>query len=358
MPSNIFTFPALGIFVMLAGCGSGAPEARQELPPLSVTVAQVTERQISGAVTASGRLLPREEVAIAADLNGFRVADVLVEEGTQVRKGQVLAILDGSLLRSQVNQLQAAVLQQQIVAEQAREQAARVDGLEGQGVISEEAIRNRRTAARSARAAVAVTNAQLGDLLVRRDHLVIRAPSDGLVLERNARPGDTSSTGATMFRLARGGLIELFAELPEADASKVAIGDPAEVTLASGSKLIGTVRLIGARVDDKTGLVSVRISLPLANELRQGGFARAHFTRTSSVLAVPEAAVLYDADGASVKTIDSRNRVHRVSVRTGRHAQGLIELVEGPPAGSRVAVKGAAFTLDNDIVRIARGGSK
>ena len=168
----------LGSAASLAGCGRSTSTARQALPPLSVTVATVAEHDIGGTTSASGRLVPREEVGIAADLNGYRIDRVMVEEGAVVRQGQVLAQLDDSLLRSQVDQLRAALAQQQIAAEQAREQATRVQGLDGQGVISDEAIRNRRIGARSAGASVAVTRAQLNDLLVRRDHLAIRAPFD------------------------------------------------------------------------------------------------------------------------------------------------------------------------------------
>ncbi|MCE7796221.1 efflux RND transporter periplasmic adaptor subunit [Sphingobium sufflavum] len=337
--------------LLLAACG-GADKGRQELPPPAVTVTRVAPHALSGALTASGRLTPREEVAIASDLNGYRIARVLVEEGAVVRRGQILATLDDSLLRSQVDQLQAALSQQQIAAEQARQQAGRVSGLDGQGVLSEEAIQNRRIAVKSSEAAVAVTRAQLRDLLVRRDHMAIRAPMDGVVLERAARPGETSSSGTILFRLARDSLIELYAEMPEADVAQIAIGDPADVLLASGQTVRGTVRLLGERVDNQTGLVIARIALPRNDALRQGGFARARFLRTATVQAVPEAAVQFDADGASVKTVDRNNRVHRVHVRTGRRANGWVELVEGPPTGTIIAVKGSAFTLDNDVVRI------
>ncbi|MDE2597383.1 MAG: efflux RND transporter periplasmic adaptor subunit [Sphingomonadales bacterium] len=342
---------ASAISLALAGCSRS--EKRSEPPPLTVTVVNVGERTVAGSMTASGRLLPREEIAVAADLNGYRIADVLVEEGAHVRRGQVLAVLDPSLLRGQLAQVRASLAQQQANAEQAREQAARVNGLDGVGVLSDEAIRNRQLASRAAQAAAAATAAQLQDLQTRNSHLLVRAPSDGLVLERTARPGDTSSSSATLFRLARGGQIELFAELPEADAANIAPGDPAAVMLASGTRLTGNVRLLGSRVDSRTGLVTVRVALPGTGELRQGGFAKATFTRAATVTAVPEGAVFYDADGASVKVVDGSNRIHTVHVRTGRHAQNMVELVEGPPSGTRVAVKGAAFTLDGDVVRIA-----
>lgn len=352
--SIICTVPLLlGALVSLSGCAGDKPDEATRMPPQAVTTATVGQRQIGGGVAASGRLLPREEMAVAADLSGYRVSRVLVEEGTFVRAGQPLAILDDSLLRSQIRQIEAQLAQQKVSAEQARDQAQRVEGLENQGVISNEAIAQRRFAARTSAASVAATRAQLDDLLVRRSHLVIRAPESGMVIERTARPGDTSSAGTAMFRMARGGLIELYAELPEADAARVRIGDSAQVTLASGRRLEGNVRLIGEQVDTRTGVVIARIALPTNPELRSGGFAKARFSAEKSVLAVPEKAVRYDADGASVMVVGTDSRVLRVRVLTGDHADGFVELRQGPPAGSRVAVKGAAFTLEGDKVRVA-----
>ncbi|GGC00990.1 hemolysin secretion protein D [Novosphingobium endophyticum] len=345
----------LGALVPLSACSSGEQGKEARTPPQAVTVAVVAERQISGGITASGRLLPREEMAVAADLSGFRVARVLVEEGAFAKAGQPLAILDDSLLRSQISQMEAQLAQQQVSAEQARDQAVRVEGLENQGVLSNEAIAQRRFAARTSAASVAATRAQLDDLLVRRSHLVIRAPASGKVIERVVRPGDTSSAGTVMFRMARGNLIELYAELPEADAARVRMGDPARVTLSSGHTLEGHVRLIGERIDQTTGVVIARVALPVDSELRSGGFAKARFSGDKSVLALPEKAVHYDADGASVMVIDKDNRVRRVRVSTGDHADGHVELRQGPPAGSRVAVKGAAFTLEGDVVKVVGG---
>lgn len=342
----------LGALAVLSGCAKKQTEQHAD-PLQSVTAATVALHQVAGGITASGRLLPREEMAVAPDLSGYRVARVLVEEGALVAAGQPLAILDDSLQKSQISQLEAQLAQQQVAAEQARDQAARVNGLEDQGVLSNEVIAQRRFSARSTVAAAAATRAQLNDQLIRRSHLVIRAPFTGMVIERTVRPGDTSSPGTAMFRMARGNLIELYAELPEVEAARVAIGDPAQVTLASGRKLDGHVRLIGERVDQNTGVVIARIALPVDRELRSGGFAKARFAGEKQVLAVPEKAVRYDADGASVMVIGQDGKVHHVRVSTGDHADGYVELRQGPPAGSRVAVKGAAFTLDGDKVTVA-----
>lgn len=349
------TFRAVAVVLpfLLAACGAAAPEQKRDPAP-TVTVDTVRMVSLSGGFSASGRLMPREEIAVSSELSGFRIARVAVEEDAMVGAGQILAVLDDALLRSQIAQAQAALAQQMVALDKARKESVRVDGLDNSGVLSQEAIDQRRLAARSAEAAVGVARAQLNDLLVREKRLLIRAPASGRVLERMARPGDTSSAGTVLFTIARGNLVELDAEIPEGAMGEIAIGDPVEVALASGTKMDGTVRLLGARVDTQTGLSRARIALPVRRDLRPGGFAKARFTgRARPVLAAPEAAVHYDADGAYMQILDRNDRVHRVVVRTGRHSGGMVELIAGPPQDARVVMSGGAFVLEGDKVRAA-----
>ena len=60
----------------------------------------------------------------------------------------------------------------------------------------------------------------------------------------------------------------------------------------------------------------------------------------------------------AVEVIDRKNRISRTAVRTGRRAQGLVEILKGPAEGSQVAVKGSAFVLDGDEVRIAGSATR
>jgi HlyD family secretion protein len=68
-------------------------------------------------------------------------------------------------------------------------------------------------------------------------------------------------------------------------------------------------------------------------------------------VAVPEAAVRYSADGPMVTTVDAASHAHQLAVKTGQHAGGWVELIQGPPVGSRVMLSGAAFVLEGDLVQ-------
>jgi HlyD family secretion protein len=96
----------------------------------------------------------------------------------------------------------------------------------------------------------------------------------------------------------------------------------------------------------------VRVRLPVEREIRAGGFGRAVFTDvTGMVQAVPESAVRYDADGAAVMVVGADNRVHRSIIQTGQRGSGLVQLIKGPPAGTRVVQNAAAFLLDGDLIK-------
>jgi HlyD family secretion protein len=354
--SNTYLTLTVGLVSALALSACGAKEPPKKDPAAearTVRVVRVENRALTGSLTASGSLIPREEAAVAPEVTGYRVSRVLVEEGAYVRAGETLAQLDGALISAQVEQQRALAAQAAIQADQAEAEAARVAGLDGQGVLSDEALQQRRFQAKAARATANAQAAAYRDAQTRAGKLAVTAPVSGLVLERTVRPGDLAAGGATpWFRIAREGKIELAAELPEDDMARVRVGQRVTVTLPSGGSAEGQVRIVAPEVNTQTKLGSVRISLPVRDDIRAGGFGRAIFSDASGQgLTVPETAIRYDADGASVMTVSSDNKVKRVVVQTGARGEGLVTLVKGPPAGTRVIQNAAAFLLDGDVVK-------
>lgn len=328
----------------LSGCSKPKPKTTEAQLARTVRVVTLQPQQITGALAASGDLVPREEAAVMPEVTGYRVSKVLVDVGDSVRKGQTLAQLDSTLLQGQLAQAQAQ-------AAQAEDQARRVSDLDGQGVLSQEQIAQRRFQAQVARA-------NLGDVQTRMKKMSVVAPVAGLVLERTVRPGDMSAAGGATpwFRIARDSEIELAAQLSEDDLAKVRAGQHATVTLPSGTVIQGVVRLVSPQIDPQTKLGVVRVHLPVNRDIRAGGFGRAVFTDVAgAALAAPETAVRFDADGASVMVVGADNRVHRAMVQTGQRGGGLVQLVKGPPAGSRVVQNAAAFLLDGDLIKPAEG---
>ena len=355
--SAVFLALALSAFG-LSACGKGSAgktkiEGAATAPAdmRSVRVIKVESRELTGGLVASGVLVSREEAAVGSELAGFRVARVLVEEGAVVAAGQPLVQLDNTLIQAQIEQQTALVAQQAVAARQSQLQADRVVGLQGQGVVSEEQLQQRQFQAESSRAALAAQTAILNDFKTRQARMTIRAPVSGRVLERTVRPGDISG-GGTYFRIARDNLVELDAEVPERSLSTVQVGDGAEVTLPSGKVVQGKVRLISPRIDAQSRLGRIRVLLPVSNDLRPGGYAQAAFnSATRKATVVPEAAIRFDAEGASVMVVGEGNRVQQVKIKAGQRSEGYVELLEGPPVGATVVKGAGSFVMSGDVVK-------
>ncbi len=331
----------------LTGCDEEHSVTAAEVPSKSVSVVVIAARAIEGGLIASGSLMPREDTAVFSDLNGYRVAEVLVEEGVWVTGGQPLARLDDTLLRSQVEQQAALANQLEVQAQRAEAEAARVKDLDKASVFAQEQIDARRFAAKAARAQADAQAAMARDLRTREEKMTIRAPYAGLVIERNVRVGDMGGGSSPWFRIAKDGQIELSADVSENALSRLKVGSTAKVILADGAEVDGTVRLLSPRVDANTKLGKVRIELPVTESIRAGGFARASFTGVSvATVAVPETAVLYDADGAAVMLVGADNTISREAIVTGQRGGGYVELVSGPPIGSRVVAQGRGHAGD------------
>ena len=345
---------ALTAAASLAGCAKKVAETPKE-QARTVSVAVVSQREITGGLIASGQLVPRETIAIFPQVNGYRVARIMADVGDVVKAGQPLAQLDDTLIAAQLAQQTALAEQQAVLADQAEAQAARVKGLDGEGVLSQEQIDTRRFAARSARAQARAQAAAVQDLRTRQSLMTVRAPRAGLIIERNVQLGDLSGGGATpFFRMAENGQVELAADVNVGALDKLRPGARASGTLGDGTQAPGVVRLIGPAVDPTTKLGKVRIALPVRSDIHAGDFARATFVGgTHTSLAVPETAVRYDANGASVMVVGSDDRLARVAVITGERGGGWVELLTGPPLGARVVQKAGAMFVPGETVKVA-----
>jgi HlyD family secretion protein len=344
---------AAALAFALAACGPKPGAAPERQLARTVSVVRIELRPITGGLVTSGLLTPRQQVEVSPDLAGYRVSKLDVEEGDWVRAGQPLAEMDGSILKAQYDQQQAQAAALRATADQRDAEAARVKGLDVSGVLATELVQDRRFAATNARAGANAQAAAAREMQTRLAHMIIRAPVAGQVIQRNVNLGDISGGGATpWFVMAEGGQIELFADVGEADFDKMRPGLAAKVTLADDSTADGVVRLVSPRVDAQTRLGKVRISLPVRPDIRAGGYAQASFEDISrAVAAVPETAVRYDANGASVMVVGADGKVSQVPVKTGEHGGGYVELLSGPAPGAVVVAKAAAQLLPGETVK-------
>ncbi|MFO7275943.1 MAG: efflux RND transporter periplasmic adaptor subunit [Pseudomonadota bacterium] len=322
-----------------------------------VTVVTPGRNAVQSTVTFTGTIHARNDMPIGVEGEGGRIVAVYVEAGDRVRAGQLLAKLDDSVLRPQVNRLVAALDEARAQANLSQAEYRRAQGVEAAGALSAEEIERRRAAAITDEARVKVAAAQLAEAQARLDRTEIRAPAAGVILTRRAEVGQTATPGGEpLFRLAKDGEVEMRAQVAEQDLPRLAIGQRALVRLTGiAEPFEGKIWLLGAVIDPQTRLGEVRIALPSHPLLRPGAFARAEvMVESAERIVLPTTAVLSDNRGTYVMIVNDENRVERRAVQVADTLPQGVVIADGLTGEERVIAVAGAFLREGEEVRIAQ----
>ncbi|MCA1748088.1 MAG: efflux RND transporter periplasmic adaptor subunit [Sphingomonadales bacterium] len=351
----------VAFLLMRGGAGenagvAGAPE--QSLP--TVTVMVPGSQNISSVISATGTLAARREMPVGVAGEGGQVIRVYVDAGDWVGAGQTLASIESSVQNRQTQSARANVEVARSDLALAQAELDRALQLVERGFISQADI-DRKTATRdAARARVNVAQAQLGELQARAGRLAIRAPAAGLILERMVEPGQVVSAGSgALFRMARGGEMEMNAGVSEDELVKLSVGQRAIVRpVGAGQSFEGQIWQLSPVIDQQTRQGTASIALSYDRALRPGGFAQARIMSGSvDAPLLPESAVLSDDSGSFVYIIDENNTVVRRDVEIGNVSNEGITIRSGLQGNERVVVSAGAFLNPGDEVipqRVAR----
>lgn len=323
--------------------GTQAGGARQ-LP--TVTVAVPGRQPIELAISGTGSLAARREMPVGVAGEGGMVTRVLVEPGSWVGAGQVLATVDRSV-QAQTAQSQAANIRvAQADLDLAQANLERAQRLVSNGFVSKADI-DRLTATRDAAAArVRVARAQLGETAARNRRLDIRAPAAGLVLTRQVEPGQIISSGTgTLFRIAQGGQMEMRVQLSEADLQRLSVGARAQVTPVGTTQVFtGQVWQVSPVIDPQTRQGIARIALSYDKALRPGGFASARIIAGGQVAPLlPQSAVQSDNKGNFVYILNAKDEAERRAITTGDVSDAGVAITSGLTGTERVVLTAGAF---------------
>lgn len=337
------------------GSGAAAADEKQAAPKPALTVQAVQPQRITVAVTvpANGNIAAWQEAIVGTEANGLRIADVRVNVGDVVKRGQVLATFAPETVEADLAQTRAAVVEAEATLAEAAATAERARGLQATGALSEATIAQYQTAERTAKARLDAQRATLRARQLRVGQTQVVAPDAGVISARTATVGAVLPAGQELFRMIRQGRLEWRAEVAAADLATIRPGMTATLTPAGGGTVTGRVRVVAPTLDPATrnGLVYVDLTAPGA--ARAGMFARGTFEVGSvQALTVPQTAVLLRDGFSYVFVVDAQSRARQVKVQTGRRTGDRVEITEGLPADARVALAGGGFLADGDMVRV------
>lgn len=326
-------------------------------PALTVTVARPEDTELVVDLPANGNIAAWQEASVGSEAAGLRLAEVRVNVGDVVKKGQVLATFAPESVQADVAQSKAALVEAQATAADAAGNAARARTLQTTGALSQQQINQYLTAEQTAKAKVEAAKAALAAQEVRIGNTKVLSPDDGIVSSRTATVGSVVTAGTELFRLIRQGRLEWRAEVTASELGRVAVGTPAVVTGASGAQVRGTVRSMAPTVDPQTRNALVYVDLPRAMEggssLKAGMFASGNFELgRSNAKTVPQASIVPRDGFNHVMVLQPDNRVHALKVETGRRVGDRVEIKTQLPADAKVVVQGAGFLNDGDLVSV------
>jgi RND family efflux transporter MFP subunit len=335
---------------------AGDKDATPPKPALTVTTERPAPATLPVSLSANGNVAAWQEAVIGSESGGLRLAEVRVNVGDIVKKGQVLAVFASKSVNAEIDQSRAALQEAQANATAAQSDAKRARNLQNSGALSEQEVVRYFTTERTANARVSAAKATLAQQQLRLRYTQVVAPDGGVISARNATVGAVVGVGAELFRMIRQGRLEWRAEVTAAELARVRPGTKALVRAASGSELTGKVRMVAPTIDAQTRTALVYVDLPVAltpnAPFKAGMFAAGRFELgASKAMTVPQQAVAVRDGFSYVFRLNRDGHVTQTKVATGRRIGGRIEINGGLAPDAEVVVSGAGFLNDGDLVR-------
>ena len=372
-PKSLLLFALAGLLIAAAAYWLMRPKAAAQTSPaanpasastsvarpaLTVTGTQAQTLALPIKLTAHGNIAAWQEASVGAEIGGLRLAEVLVNVGDTVQRGQVLARFATDAVQADLAQARAVVAEASASAQEATANADRVRALLNTGVFSGQQSSQYLTAEQTAKARVESAKAVMAAQLLRLKNTEVRASDSGIISTRLATVGAVVGAGSELFKLIRQGRLEWRAEVGASELYRLPVGAAVSVAGASGSLVTGRVRTVAPTVDPQTRSGLVYVDLPSGPSrqagLKAGMFASGEFELGSSpALTVPQQAVVVRDGFSYVFRLNADQRVSQLKVQTGRRVGERVELLDGVGAESSLVASGAGFLNDGDLVKVA-----
>lgn len=334
---------------------SGTPSAVKAA--LSVEVTHPAIVQWPMTLVLNGSIYPWQEALVSAEISGLRIQQILADVGTQVRKGQPLVMLADETVKADLQKQLATVDRDKAALDEAKSNADRAREIKDSGALSAQKINEYLIAEQTARANLALSEAELENQRIRLRQTKVVAPDDGVISSRAANLGNVVSAGTELFRLVRQGRIEWRGEVNADQQTALRAGQSVRLTLTGGHTVTGKVRLISPTVDNNTRNALVYVDIP-KESAKPGMYVQGQVDiGQQQGVAVPLSAVTYRDGFAYVFELAAADaqglrKVIQRKVQTGRTRGEQIELLGGLRAETALVLSGGAFLNDGDTVKV------
>ena len=338
------SFAILGLLIAGSGCTEEeVVEAAPEIPR-NVRIVEMKPGKMTEYFEISGPVAPVRGADLSAQESGS-VLKLSAAKGHSVKKGEIIIEQDRRILKAEMQAALSSLETQSYNVDKVRK-------LNEAGKISRIELLNAESLYESARAMADVS-------VERHERAAIKAPFDGIIVERYVEVGQLVQPGYPVVRIIDPSVLKLEAYLTDQEVPWVVVGSEAWVDLAESSEPVkGKVTWVALEADRMTGKFKMELEIPnAAGHLRSGVIARARIQKNiiEGVLSIPRDAVLHSRAGTSVFVVignDQSEHAYRRFVILGTDQGSLVTVDKGLKSGDRLVVRGHRALRDSSLVKV------
>ena len=337
-------------------CGKKQAEEVETQAAVPVSTAVVRRGTITASIHATGLVegAPGADWTVTAPQQA-RVAEVRAAPGDVVRKGELLVVLDSAPLRTDLATRAGDLAQAQARLTTARREHERLSRLLERGIASRKEVDEAQKELLGAEAALRTATEAHAAAEELSSRARAAAPFDGMVAQRWHNAGDLVDANEHVLRIVDLKRLQVTAAVPAAEAPRIVVGRPAQVTVSGASASPVPARVVGqpALVDPTTGTASVRLRLEGSLAVGTPVELEIAAEEQPGALIVPSEAVVSEGGEAAVFVVDATKHARRRPVVLGLRSGSLVQVRSGVEAGEAVVVKGVAELPDGALVAAA-----
>lgn len=339
----------------VAGCQK--KEAKTVEKIINVRTATVEKKSLRPFVEAVGNLKPFQEVVISPEVDGI-VRKLFVEEGSPVAKGMVLAEINETDYRLDLERAEAALKQAEATLANVKVEYTRKDALYKEQLVTQQQFDDITTRVTLATGDVDRARAALSMARERYGRSRVRAPMAGAVREKRVTAGDFVRTGTPMLWIVQSNPIKLSFSVPEKDVSSLKLGQEVDFRVDSfpGKTFTGRLMSIYPSLDEKTRTLQAEAQIPNPQGLLKPGF----FARVTiytgpprDIVIIPITAILYENALKKVFLVEG-DRTREVKIQIGAKYGESMAVLEGLQGGEHLVTVGQNTLADGVKVNVAR----
>jgi RND family efflux transporter MFP subunit len=307
---------------------------------VAVRISPVQKQVLALDFSANGNFTPGQQMNFASENSG-RVTKVLVDEGSQVRVGQTLAIIKTDVLNIDLETAQAAY-QNALKDKQRYENAFQTGG------VTRQQLDQATLALENAEARLAQSKIRVGDAN-------IKSSINGIVNKRYIEPGAVVNPGTQLFELVDVSKLKLNLAVNESQVANLKVGDKVDVkaSVFPDMNFSGRVTFIAPKADNSLNFpVEIEISSNPGKKLKAGMFGTGIFSfpNSSPVVVIPRSAFIGSVSTNQVFLVDSNNTARLRNVVAGRIIGDKVEVLKGLSEGENIIVSGQINLNDGSKV--------